>query len=106
MAQTFYVPIENRSLPADDPTRWHILVVEETSPVDATMGAMTYSRTLPRSIVVTPDGRRKQASYTVWAAVRDIPSFAYMQSLRDNFDALKSVRLRHKRSERRIPGYV
>ena len=106
MAQTFYVPIENRSLPADDPTRWHILVVEETSPVDAMMMAVAYSGMLPRSIVIAPDGMRKRASYTVWAAVRDIPTFAYMQELRDGMDALEGVRMRHKRSEKRIPGYV
>ena len=44
---TFYVPIENVSLPADDPTRWHMLVVEETSPVDAMMLGTAYAKALP-----------------------------------------------------------
>lgn len=99
---TFYVPIENVSLPGDDPTRWHMLVVEETSPVDAMMLGAAYANALPREASRgTP-----RARYTVWAAVRDMPTFAYMQELRDSMSDLKGVRMRYKRGDRRIPGYV
>ena len=103
---TFYVPIENRSLPAGNLSRWHILVVEATSVEAAMEHAENYVATLPRTVFTGASGRAVRARHALWAAVRDIPSFAYMQSLRDNFDALRSVRLRHKRSDRRIPGYV
>jgi len=99
---TFYVPIENVSLPGDDPTRWHMLVVDAEDPVDAMMVGTAYARTLPRTIPV--NGARP--SYSVWWAVRDIPSFDYMRELRDAKDSCKGVRMRYKRGDRRIPGYV
>ena len=93
MTTTFYVPIENRSLPADDPTRWHILVVEGVQDkVDALMLGTEYRRTLPRT-----DSQTGAAySYTVWGAHTTLPTTSYMQYLRDTLDARKVRRQRDR----------
>lgn len=74
MASTYYVPVERKSFAADHPMRWFHLVIETNSPVTAIAEA---------SRIVREDMRIKGA--TIWAAVTDIPSFAYMQELRESY---------------------
>jgi hypothetical protein len=95
MPATYSVPVERTQLDRDDPNRWLILPVDTCDPVEALRKATHTARHVFRLTGIS-----------IWAAVRDIPSFAYMQELRDSKDALKGVRLRHRRSERRIPGYA
>lgn len=85
---THYVPVERKALPASDPLRWFIVEVETADPV----AAMTEA-----SRQVREDMRLKGA--TIWAAVRDIPSFAYMQMLRESMGKAS------KRGAKSIPGY-
>ena len=86
----YYVPIERRRAPADDLARWTILVFDTLDASDAQMCAVAFLDTLPTK------------GWVVWAAVRDCPSFPYMQSLREAMDA---SRKRHKLHQT-IPGYV
>lgn len=93
MATTFYVPIERRNLPADSKLRWTILVVDAPDPVTAAHEARRTCDDLPVK------------GWVVWAAVRDCPTFAHMQELRDSMDACRYSR-RAKANHNRIPGYV
>lgn len=89
MAATFYVPVERKSLPASDPLRWMILPIETTTPTDAMRHATT--------IAVEEMGLKNTA---IWAAVRDIPSFTYLQELRDSMGRYS------KRGAKKIAGYA
>lgn len=86
---TFYVPVERKALPASDPMRWFILTMDTPDPVTA----MTEASRQVRDVM-----RLKGA--TIWAAVRDIPTFAHMQELRESMGRAS------KRGQRSIPGYV
>lgn len=85
---TFYVPVERKALPASDPMRWFFLEVEATCPAIAQVSA---------SRIVLETMRLRGA--VIWAAVRDCPSFEYMQQLRYAFG------LSSQRGRRSIPGY-
>lgn len=74
MASTYYVPVERKSFAADSPLRWFHLVVETDSPVAAIIEATR---------IVRDDMKLRNTA--VWAAVRDIPSFTYMQELRESY---------------------
>ena len=86
---SFFVLVERKALPASDPMRWFIVEVETTDPVSAMMEASRQVRDVMRL-----------KGATIWAAVRDIPTFAYMQELRDSMGRAS------KRGQRSIPGYV
>jgi hypothetical protein len=93
---TFYVPVEQTRLPAGAPGRWTILIVEAVGPVEAIQQA--------RREVDAMHIR----GWSVWAAVRDIPSFEYMQELRDSKDASTRRRKqgRYVVEDGFIPGYL
>lgn len=78
---TYYVPIERADLPQTNPLRWFILAIETDNPVDAMREASITARD---TMGLKPAG--------IWAAVRDIPSFEYMASLRCEFDAARRGR--------------
>lgn len=71
---TYFVPIENKRAPL--PLRWFFHVVEATSPVEAMADA---SRTWL--------GRGRNVA--VWAALRDCPTPAQMQELREDMDRVR-----------------
>lgn len=85
---SYFVPVERKALPASDPMRWFIVEVETTDPVTAMMEASRQVRDVMRL-----------KGATIWAAVRDIPSFSYMQELRESMGKAS------KRGQRSIPGY-
>ena len=85
---TFYVPVERKALPATDLSRWFILVMDTPDPVTAMAEA---------SRQVREELRLKGVA--IWAAVRDIPDFAYMQMLRESMGKAS------KRGQKSIPGY-
>lgn len=85
---TFFVPVERKALAASDPQRWFILVMDTPDPITA----MTEASRQVRDVM-----RLKGA--TIWAAVRDCPSFTYMQELRESMGKAS------KRGQRTIPGY-
>lgn len=83
---TFFVPVERKTLPATNPNRWFILELDTPDPVSAMTEA---------SRQVRDDMRLKGVA--IWAAVRDIPSFTYMQELRDSMGRASK--------RRNVPGY-
>lgn len=85
----FNVPVERRNLPSTNPLRWLILTVEASGPVEAIRKATHIARVEMRI-----------AGATIWAAVSDIPSFEYMQELRDEMDAIKAGRMARKAKHR------
>lgn len=85
---TFYVPVERKALPASNPHRWFILEMDTPDPVTAMAEASRQVRDVMRL-----------KGATIWAAVRDIPSFSYMQELRESMGKAS------KRGQRTIPGY-
>ncbi len=89
-AVTYYVPVENRKAPAGSPQRWFFLMVDTTSPQGAMLEAM---RIVDEELKLTK-------STVVWAAVRDCPTFEYMQQLRDAFGKYS------KAGTKRVPGYA
>lgn len=82
---TYFVPVERTALPAADPKRWLILPVEAIGPFNAIRQAER----------IVSDLHLKGAA--IWAAVRDCPTFASMQALREDMDA---SRVRVPRSQR------
>lgn len=86
---SYFVPVERKALPASDPMRWFIVEVETTDPATAMMEASRQVRDVMRL-----------KGATIWAAVRDIPSFSYMQELRESMGKTS------KRGQRSIPGYA
>lgn len=90
---TFYVPVERTTIPNSDPKRWLFLVVEAVGPVEAILQATSIARSTMRLKGVT-----------IWAAVRDCPTFEYMQELRESFG--RASRNRAGQMGRKVPGYV
>lgn len=91
----FYVPIERKTLPADDLSRWTILVFDTHDASTAQMLARTFVDQLPTR------------GWCVWAAVQDCPTFSYMAQLRESMDACHFARGGRKRGPigSFIPGY-
>ena len=88
MMTTFYVPVERKALPANDPRRWFVLVMDTPDPITAMTEASRQVRE-----------EMRLRGVAIWAAVRDCPTFAYMQELRESMGKAS------KRGERSIPGY-
>lgn len=86
---SYFVPVERKALPATNPLRWFIIEVETTDPVTA----MTEASRQVRDVM-------QLKGATIWAAVRDIPSFGYMQELRESMGRAS------RRGQRSIPGYA
>ena len=91
---TYFVPIERRALPADNPLRWTILVLDTVDAPTALLAANLYVRSLP------------VRGWTVWAAVRDCPTFGHMQELRNSMDACRYARRSRGPVGSHIPEYV
>lgn len=94
MAQ-YFVPIERGNLPACDPHRWLILPVEAPNATAARIEACNTAEAIIR----------RPFRATIWAAVRDIPSFEHMQELRECYDASMG-RNRVRKAEMRVAGYA
>ena len=80
---TFYIPIENITLPADDPLRWHFLVVDVDTIDDADLAGFVYADSLPRRRTMNGPER----CYRRWASERTLPTAGEMQQRREAMDA-------------------
>lgn len=89
---TFFVPVERKALPATDPKRWMMLPVTAVGPFQAIRHAEVIAK------AILPGG-----GFAVWAAVRDCPTFSYMQALRESRDAAFGSRSKRPLS---VAGYI